>query len=119
MACRYLIDLSSYKTTKIMKSRFSTLFVLFVLCLAAVLPASGAGRRKSTPVPIHETVITSVTPTSIVITSDKVPKTYALTQFTEVALNGQKATIADLKPGMKVSVVLSDPTHVSRISATQ
>jgi TusA-related sulfurtransferase len=35
-----------------------------------------------------------------------------------VTLNGQKAALADLKPGMIVSVTLSDPTRLSRIAAT-
>jgi hypothetical protein len=102
---------------KTIKIRFSTLFTILFLCLF-VLPTFGAGRRKSTPVPVHETVVTSVSPTSIVITADKVPKTYTVTQFTEVTVNGQKSTLADVKPGMLVSVTLSDPTHLSRISAT-
>jgi hypothetical protein len=100
-----------------MKTR-SLALVLF-LCLTALAPAFAAGKHKgNASIPVHETVISSVTDSSIVIASDKVPKTYAVTQFTEVTLNGQKAALADLKPGMKVSVTMSDPTRLSRIAAT-
>jgi hypothetical protein len=101
-----------------MKTRSATLLTALFLCLAMLSPAFGAGKRKSTPIPVHETVITSVTASSVVITADKVPKTYAVSPFTEVTLNGQKAALADLKPGMIVSVTLSDPTRLSRIAAT-
>jgi hypothetical protein len=103
---------------KTIKIRFSTLFIFFFLSLFALSSTFGAGKRKATPIPHHETVITSVSPDSIVITADKVPKTYTVSQFTEVTLNGQKSTMADLKPGMNVSVTLSDPTRLSRITAT-
>jgi hypothetical protein len=52
------------------------------------------------------------------VTDEKTAKTLTVTQFTEVTLNGQKASFADLKPGMTVSVVLSSPTQASRITAT-
>ena len=35
-----------------------------------------------------------------------------------IDLKNQKSTLADLKPGMLVSVTLSDPSRLSRISAT-
>jgi hypothetical protein len=103
---------------KTIKNRFSTLFTVLFLCLFAVASTFGAGKKKGTPVAHHETVITSVSADSIVITADKVPKTYTVSQFTEVTVNGQKSTVADLKPGMNVSVTLSDPTRLSRITAT-
>jgi hypothetical protein len=86
--------------------------------LIALSPAFGRTRhKKATPAPRHETVISSVTPTEITITEDKTPRTFTITQFTEVTLDGQRASVADLKPGMAVSVTLSDPSHLSRITA--
>ncbi len=90
-----------------------------VCLLLALLPANPAfaGRRKKA-VEHHDTVIANVAPDSITIDQDKVPKSFKLTPFTEVTLRGQKASLADLKPGMLVSVTLgTDPTTASRIAA--
>ena len=73
---------------------------------------------KSTPPPVHETKIASLTATSITINEDKTPRTFTISQFTEVTVNGQRATLADLKPGMNVSITLKDPTSLARITAT-
>jgi hypothetical protein len=49
---------------------------------------------------------------------DKATKTYTISPFTEVTVNGRRASIADLKPGMKISVTLgTDPTQLARIVA--
>ena len=43
-----------------------------------------------------------------------------ITQFTEITVNGRKATAAELKPGMTVNVTLgTDPSKASRINATE
>ena len=45
-------------------------------------------------------------------------KTFAITQFTEITVKGQRAKVTDLQPGMSVSVTLgTDPSKLSRISA--
>ena len=42
-----------------------------------------------------------------------------ITQFTEINVNGRKATAAELKPGMTVNVSLgTDSAKASRINAT-
>jgi hypothetical protein len=102
--------------------QFRYLFV--VAALAASLAASssvfaGSSKKKPTPAPIQTPTIASVTPTSITINEAKTTKTYAINQFTEINVNGARATAAELKPGMGVSVVVStDATKVSRINAT-
>jgi hypothetical protein len=49
---------------------------------------------------------------------DKTLRLYTISPFTEVTVNGRRATIADLKPGMKVSITLgTDPTKLARIVA--
>src|SRR3954463_13256711 len=102
-----------------MKIRIVLTAVLFAI--VALSPASsfaaGKGKKKGPPVH-HETTISTVSPTSITISEDKSSKTFTVSQFTEVTINGAKATVADLKPGMLVSVTLRDSSNLSRISAT-
>lgn len=53
------------------------------------------------------------------ITDNNVPKTYAITQFTEILFKGQRSTLAALQPGMSVSITLgSDATKAARINAS-
>jgi hypothetical protein len=95
--------------------------VAALLLIVTTSPTFGFGKKKksSPPPQSHETVISAVTPNSITVADDKTMKTYTITQFTEINVNGQKATVADLKQGMKVSVTIDmDPTRVSRIIAT-
>ena len=44
-------------------------------------------------------------------------KGYRLKAFTDVTINGQKATAAQLKPGMDVVITLADPQTASKIAA--
>ena len=75
-------------------------------------------RKKATPPPVHETVISSVSGNTVTITDEKTSKTVTVTQFTEVIINGAKAKLDDLRPGMVVNLTLSSPTQASRITAT-
>jgi hypothetical protein len=100
------------------------LLIVILLLAGTALPAFAAGHRPSknakakTP-ENHETIIASATPTELKVTEDKETKTFVLTQFTEITLDGKRVTSAELKPGLKVSVTLgSDPTHLSRVAAT-
>ena len=97
--------------------------VMTVVCalLACSLAEPGFARaKKKSPPPLPEQpTITAVGNNSITITDNKTAKTLTVTQFTEITVNGQKGTLAELKPGMVVSVVLgSSPTQASRITAT-
>lgn len=94
--------------------------ILTVICaLLALSPITGAAKKKPTPAPIQPTTISSVAGNSITISQGQTSKTLVLTQFTEIMVNGQRATVADLKPGMAVNVTLgTDPSKVSRINAT-
>jgi hypothetical protein len=82
--------------------------------------ALGGGKKKATPPPVSRSpVIASVNANAVTVTEEKTTKTFTISQFTEINVNGQRATIADLKPGMLVSVTLgTDPSRASRISAT-
>jgi hypothetical protein len=64
-------------------------------------------------------VIASVTPGTLMLTEGKVTKAITLAPTTNINVNGQKATAAELKPGMTVKVTLDpDPSTASRIDAT-
>jgi hypothetical protein len=68
---------------------------------------------------VHVPTISSVTANSITVAEEKTTKTLGINQFTEITVNGQKATVAELKPGMTVTVSLgTDPTKAARINAT-
>jgi hypothetical protein len=97
------------------------LVVWILLAAIAVTPASGKGKKKtSTPVPAHHgPVISSVTGNAITVSDKNTTRTLTVTQFTEITLNGQRASIADLKPGMTVSVTIgTDASRAARINAT-
>ena len=93
---------------------------IILLCgLLALSSALGASKKKPEPPPHQGPTIASVTATSITVAEASSTKTFGITQFTEIIVNGQKATAAQLKPGMKVSVVIStDSSKASRITAT-
>jgi hypothetical protein len=101
------------------RSSLSRVVVCALLVVVTIAPAFGAGRKKSTPAAEHhETVISSVGPNTVTISDNKTTKTLTVTRFTEINVNGQKATMVDLKPRMTVNVILgTDPTVASRISA--
>jgi hypothetical protein len=102
-----------------MKKSVVILPFVILLGLLAAGPAFGASKKKTEPPKIKAPTITAVTATSITVTEDKATKTLAINQFTEIVVNGQKATAADLKPGMTVNITLgTDPTKAGRIVAT-
>src|SRR5436190_13049980 len=96
--------------------------VISVLLVALATPPAFAGskKKKATPEPQHQApVIASVTGNTITVSEEKTARTFIIAQFTEINVNGQRAAVADLKPGMTVSVTIGvDPTRASRINAT-
>ena len=96
--------------------------VHFVICVllacSFAAPCFGKARKKATPAPTQQTVISNVSGNSITVTDQKAAKTVTVTPLTEVMINGQKGSLGDLKPGMVVSLVLSSPNQASRIIAT-
>ena len=96
---------------------------LLIVVLLAIVTSSGVtagSKKKPTPPPlIQSPTITAATADSITIKEEKTTKTLAITPFTEINVNGRKATAAELKPGMTVNVTLgTDPSKASRINAT-
>jgi hypothetical protein len=104
--------------------------VLSLLTIPALQVGAGSIKPRPTPTPTHHlTVISAVTASSITVETqivadkggkvlDKTSRTYGVSNFTEITVNGQRATLADLKPKMKVSVTIgTDPTKAARIVA--
>jgi hypothetical protein len=102
-----------------MKNR---LLVVVSILLAALTtaPAFAGGRKKKASSPKYQpAVISSVTRNTITVTQEKVTRAFTITPFSEIIVNGQRATIADLKPDMTVSVTIGvDPSQASRVVAT-
>jgi hypothetical protein len=98
----------------------SIVFICALLQILAPDPGRAAGRKRKTPPPEqHDPVISSVTANSITVTRQKETRTFIVTPFTEINVNGQKGTIADLKSGMRVDVTIGvDPTRAGRIVAS-
>jgi hypothetical protein len=95
--------------------------VISVLLVALATPPAFAGskKKKATPAQYQASVISSVTGNTITVSEEKTTRTFIITQFTEINVNGQRAAVADLKPGMTVSVTIGvDPTRAGRINAT-
>jgi len=98
---------------------FSRVLTVALCAVLSLTLAFGASKKKKEPPVVHVPTIASVTATSITVTEEKGAKTLGITQFTEITVNGQKATAAELKPGMAVTVALgTDPTKAARINAT-
>ena len=90
------------------------------LAVAAPLPAADKKKKaKKVPEPTAN-VIAAINGNTVDITMGTTTKTLRVTQFTEVRLNGQKGSAADLKPGMVVTEVVlgADPSVASRINAS-
>jgi hypothetical protein len=102
------------------KSLFPSLVaVCTVIAMLTATPAFGGSKKKKATPAYHTPVISSVTGNAITVSEEKTTRTFIITQFTEINVNGQRATIVDLKPGMTASVTIGmDPTRASRVVAT-
>ena len=100
--------------------KYRSVVVALLLGMLFSSAAFGGSKKKTPPPPQTQMpTIASVTPTSITISEAKTTRSFGITQFTEISVNGMKATAADLKPGMTVNIVIStDTTKLSRINAT-
>jgi predicted negative regulator of RcsB-dependent stress response len=100
--------------------RFMVVSFLLVLITIASGPVfAGSKKKKGTQAPAaYQQVISSVKGNTISVSDAKTTRAFTVTQFTEITVNGQRATIADLKPGMTIDVTIGmDPSHASRINA--
>lgn len=102
-----------------MKHHRSVVFALLIGMLLSSVAFAGSKKKPTPPPQSQAPTIASVTANSITVMEGKMARTLLITQFTEIHVNGMKATAADLKPGMTVNIVIStDATKASRIDAT-
>jgi hypothetical protein len=101
------------------RAPFVTAFVV-LLTLVATPALAGSKKKKASPTPKYQPpIISSVTGNTVTVTEEKTTRAFIVTHFTEITVNGQKATLADLKPGMTVNVTIGvDPSQAGRINAT-
>jgi hypothetical protein len=93
--------------------------VVPALLVCVTLSSAFAGGKKKEMPPPKAPVVTQASATAVTVAEEKTTKTFAITQFTEIFVNGQRATAADLKPGMTVTVTIGmDPSKASRINAS-
>ena len=95
--------------------RFASLLIAAAVFLATAGLSHGAGsgirmpRKFKPPKPVY-TAIASVNTTAMTITvepknsTSTATKTYKLTPKTRVTVNGNPATLADLKPGQQIHI---------------
>lgn len=102
------------------KFAVSVAFICAFIQFLASDPGFAAGRKKkAAPTEQRAPVISNVTANSVTVTKQNETRTFIVTPFTEIHVNGQKGTIADLKSGMKVDVTIGiDPTQAGRIVAS-
>ena len=102
------------------KSLFALRIVSALTAIFTTTSGFGGGKKKTIPPPqAQPTLIASVSGNAITVSDDKITRTFVMTQFTEINVNGQRATVADLKPGMVVNVTIgTDPTRAARINAS-
>ena len=99
--------------------RLPSVWAAVALCLLMKSSVLAASKKKPSPTPSQAPTIASVSATSITVKEATTTKTLAITQFTEITVNGQRATAAELKLGMTVSITLgTDPAKASRINAS-
>ena len=104
-----------------MMNRGLFIVISVLLVVLATLPAFAGSKKKKTTAPAQyqAPVISNVIGNTITVSEEKTTRTFIITQFTEINVNGQRAAVADLKPGMTVSVTMGvDPTRASRVVAT-
>lgn len=114
-----------------MKTPFLIGLVIVLCGLFVGSPVSEAsGTKHKTPSPTHQqTIVSTVTADAVTVTTqtlsdkgkvmDEKSRTFVITKFTEITVNGQKGTVADLKPGMTINVTIgTDPARAGRIDAS-
>jgi hypothetical protein len=102
-----------------MRNRLLIVVCVFITAVAVAPAFAGSKKKKASPPKYQPPVISSVAGNTITVTEEKVTRAFTITPFSEITVNGRRATIAALKPGMTVSVTIGvDPSQASRVVAT-
>jgi hypothetical protein len=125
----------SETNSNLQRQRVKRLPSFALICLAAMTLGcplrlqAGSMNVPRTPTPSHqEIVISQIKPEEIVIEErivadkgkieEKRSKSFRITKFTEIMVNGRRGAIAQLRPGMRVHVTAgTDRTVAARIEA--
>jgi len=116
------------------KSPKILLSLVLLAGLGLSLPAHGKSHMSKAVKPfnkIEEATISAISDTSITTTHKKdklaatekhakptVTKTYKITFFTEIQVDGKKATVKDLHSGMAVTISADPPSGVSEVNGS-
>jgi hypothetical protein len=99
--------------------------ILLVVCLLSLVPlnsASAKGAKGPKAVKVHAAgaKITAISANLISVEIAKDTHTYAISAQTQVHLNGMKASVKDLRKGMRADVTASqlDPRAAMMIEAS-
>jgi hypothetical protein len=117
---RFLLSATVLQRCGMRRLAICVVLISALIQIFASDPAHAAGRkRKASPPEQRNPVISNVTANSVTVTKQKQTRTFIVTPFTEISVNGQKGTIADLKAGMTADVTIGmDPTRAGRIVAS-
>jgi hypothetical protein len=101
-----------------MKRLICLLLALGMFAVPASISAKGLHVKPSTKAEHKETVIESISATSISVKHPNETKTYVITKDTGLFCDGKKVDISALSAGMRVSITAgADPKVASIISA--
>ena len=96
--------------------------LLAIAITITIQPSFGAGKKKPkpSPTPPAAPLIAAIGPNSVTVNAaGGSVRTFTVTSFTEITVNGQRSTLAELKPGMTADVSIGmDPTQARRITAS-
>jgi fibronectin type 3 domain-containing protein len=93
--------------------------IAVAISLPIVVHAAGKTPAKKKETPQTHVTIQSVDANSITISDGKHTTTYKIVPQTVIEIKGQKATVAELKPGMRASVTGgADQTVADHITAS-
>src|SRR5436190_16709978 len=77
--------------------------------LVSTSALAGSKKKATPPAPIQPPTIVAVTADSLTVKDAQATKTLAISQFTEINVNGRKGAAADLKPHQPDREVGTEP----------
>lgn len=111
-------------TKEAVSKRSRGLWSFYIIVMSVLVLMTGLSVCKYLAAPVTRVelagfVISTVSPGTLTLPETKVTKAITLGPGTEISVNGQKATAAELKPGMTAKITWEpDSSKASRIDAT-